>query len=112
MTASEFRKIALSLPEVEENAHMDHPDFRVGGKIFATLGYPDKGSGMVKLFPDQQAALVRAEPKVFAPAAGAWGRKGSTCVNLKNAKAASLRKAMTAAWSARAPKKLAAKYSD
>jgi hypothetical protein len=112
MTAAEFRRIALSLPEAEERAHMDHPDFRVGGKIFATLGYPDKGWGMVKLFPDQQRELLKAHPKAFAPAAGAWGRKGSTCVQLKSAKKTTLKKAMRAAWLNAAPKKLAAKYAE
>jgi YjbR len=75
MTAAEFRRIALSLPEAEERAHMDHPDFRVGGKIFATLGYPDKGWGMVKLFPDQQQEVMKSQPKAFVPAAGAWAGK-------------------------------------
>src|SRR5579862_2417648 len=98
MTATEFRKIALSLPEAEARAHMNHPDFRVAGKIFATLGYPDKGWGMVKLFPDQQAGFMKAEPNAFLPAKGAWGRKGSTCVLLKYAKKTSLRQAMLAAW--------------
>jgi len=111
MTASEFRKIARSLPEVEERAHMDHPDFRVGGKIFATLGYPDKGWGMVKLFPDQQADCIKAEPKVFVPAKGKWGQRGATCVQLKYAKKVSLRRAMLAAWQNAAPKKLSARFS-
>ena len=84
MTAGDFRRIALSFPETMESAHMDHPDFRVGGRIFATLGYPDTGVGMVKLFPDQQEDFVRAEPKVFAPVKGGWGRRGSTHVRLKS----------------------------
>jgi len=53
MTANDFRKLALSLPEAVESAHMHHPDFRVRGKIFATLGYPDKDSGVVKLTPKE-----------------------------------------------------------
>lgn len=110
MTVAEFRKIALSLPEVEQRAHMGHPDFRVGGKIFATLGYPDKSWGMLKLFPDQQAALMKVEPKAFVPAKGAWGRKGATCVQLKYARKISLGKAMRAAWQNTAPRKIAAKY--
>ena len=88
MTAGDFRRMALSFPEAMESAHMDHPDFRVGGRIFATLGYPDTGVGMVKLFPDQQAEFVRAEPKVFAPVKGGWGRRGATHVRLKAAKKA------------------------
>lgn len=110
MTAAEFRRIARSLPEVVESSHMDHPDFRVGAQIFATLGYPDKGWAMVKLFPDQQQNFMKSMPRVFAPANGAWGRKGATLVNLKSAKKAELQKAMLAAWLNTAPKKLAAKY--
>jgi hypothetical protein len=112
MTVSEFRRLALSLPEAVESWHMDHPDFRVAGKVFATLGYPDKGWGMVKLFPDQQESFIKAEPKAFVPAKGSWGRRGSTCVLLKSAKKASLRKAMVAAWLNAAPKLLAAKFSE
>jgi hypothetical protein len=109
MTANEFRRIALSFPEAEERAHMDHPDFRVAGKIFATLGYPDKAWGMVKLFPDQQQSFMKSEPKVFVPAKGAWGKRGSTCVQLKHAKKTTLEKAMAAAWQNAAPKRLASK---
>ena len=73
MTVNQFRRMALNLPEVEELGHMDHPDFRVGGKIFATLGYPDKKWGMVKLTPEQQRIFVPANPQVFVPAPGALG---------------------------------------
>jgi hypothetical protein len=111
MTVAEFRRIALSLPEAVESAHMAHPDFRVAGKIFATLGYPDRSWGMVKLFPDQQQSFMKAEPRVFLPAKGAWGRRGSTCVNLKNAKKQTVQKAMRAAWLNAAPKGLVAKHS-
>jgi hypothetical protein len=76
MTAAEFRRLALSLPGVEESAHMDHPDFRVGGKIFATLGYPDKSWGMVKLFPDQQKEFVAAEPGDVRAGEGRVGQAG------------------------------------
>jgi hypothetical protein len=82
MTANQFRKLALSLPEVVEAAHLHHPDFRVRNKIFATLGYPDERCGMVRLTPDQQAEVLEAEPETFRPAAGAWGRRGSTVVVL------------------------------
>jgi hypothetical protein len=82
MTAAEFRRIALSMPQASESAHMNHPDFRVGGKIFATLGYPDQDHGMVILPPEEQERLVRVQPKTFAPAKGAWGRSGSTSVRL------------------------------
>ncbi|HXA79115.1 MAG TPA: MmcQ/YjbR family DNA-binding protein [Candidatus Acidoferrales bacterium] len=110
MTESDFRKLALSFPEAVESSHMDHPDFRVGGKIFATLGYFDAGWGMVKLMPDQQEEFVKAEPNVFVPAKGYWGRRGATCVQLKSAKKTTLRKALVAAWLNTAPKRLAAKF--
>jgi hypothetical protein len=106
MTAAEFRRIALSFPEAIESAHMAHPDFRVAGKVFATLGYPDTSWGMVKLFPDQQESCMRAEPKAFIPAKGAWGKRGSTCVHLKSARKLTLQKAMRAAWQNAAPKRL------
>jgi hypothetical protein len=97
--------MALSLPEVEERSHMGHPDFRVGGKIFATLPHPDKGVGMVKLTPEQQRVYIQAHPNVFAPAQGAWGLGGSTLVQLKDADPEVLLEAMRAAWLGRAPKK-------
>jgi hypothetical protein len=103
MTAEDFRKIALNLPETEEQEHMHHPDFRVRGKVFATLGYPDEAHGMVKLTPEQQHDYIRSEPDVFAPSKGAWGRAGSTIVKLKAAKKTSVRKALTAAWRNAAP---------
>jgi hypothetical protein len=110
MTAADFRRLALGFLEATESAHMDHPDFRVRGKIFATLGYPETGVGMVKLFPDQQKDFVRAEPKVFAPVNGLWGRRGATYVHLKAAKKASVRRALAAAWRNTAPRKLVAEY--
>ena len=108
MTPDGFRRLALSLPEAIESAHMGHPDFRVGGKIFATLGSPDASYGMVKLRPEQQELFMRVAPDVFAPAKGGWGRAGSTLVVLKCAKVATLRDAMVAAWRNTAPKRLAA----
>jgi hypothetical protein len=109
MTANEFRKLVLSFPEAIESAHMDHPDFRVGGKIFATLGYPDKDSGVVKLTPDEQREFVRSDPNVFQPVKGAWGRRGSTSVHLPAAKIENVRRAVDAAWRNTAPKRLIAK---
>ncbi len=106
MTPSDFRRIALSLPEAEESAHMSHPDFRVGGKIFATLGYPDEDHGMVILPPEEQARFVESHPKVFMPAKGAWGKRGSTTVNLGAVANATLKRAMEIAWRRRAPKDL------
>lgn len=103
MTANEFRKMALSFPDAIEAAHMGHPDFRVGGKIFATLAYPRTDFGMVALTPEQQELFVRTEPKTFRPVPGGWGRKGSTHVLLRTAKRAAVREALTLAWRNRAP---------
>lgn len=105
MTADEFRELALALPEASESAHMDHPDFRVKGKIFATLG-PAGDWGMVKLTPAQQAEYRAAEPHVFRPASGAWGVKGATLVQLDAAQKATVRQALTDAWRNTAPKRL------
>ena len=111
MTAAEFRSLALDLPEAVESAHMDHPDFRVGGKVFATLG-PDEVWGMVKLSPQEQRRLMRAEPRVFSPAAGAWGRGGATIVQLEHAGADTVRGALELAWRNRAPKHIAQRHVD
>lgn len=108
MTADGFRRLALALPETLESAHMGHPDFRAGGKIFATLGYPNAAWGMVKLTVEQQALFLRLAPDAFAPAKGAWGRRGSTTVHLSRASAAIVRDALTAAWRNAASKRLAA----
>ena len=77
---------------------MGHADFRVRNKVFATLGYPDADFAMLKLLPAQQEIVVGAEPEVFSPAAGAWGRKGATLARLKVLKAASARSAIGMAW--------------
>jgi hypothetical protein len=106
MTPSDFRKIALSMPQASESAHMDHPDFRVGGKIFATLGYPDSDHGMVILPPEDQARLVKTYPKIFTPAKGAWGKSGSTSVRLAAVSESTLQRALEIAWRKRAPKRL------
>jgi len=107
MTAEGFRKLALSFPETVESRHMHHPDFRVRGKIFATLGYPNERWGMVKLTPAQQARFVIAHPDVFVPANGAWGRAGSTTVNLRAARKSVLLPALDTAWGNLALKGLA-----
>jgi hypothetical protein len=104
MTASEFRRLALSMPEATEAAHMGHPDFRVGGKIFATLGYPRTRFGVVMLTPEQQELFVRTEPKTFAPVPGGWGKQGSTHVLLRTARKTAVREALNVAWQNRAPK--------
>jgi hypothetical protein len=106
VTANDFRKIALALPETEERAHMSHPDFRVAGKVFATLGYPDKSRGMVKLSPEDQHNFSKDYPDAFIPVKGAWGRRGATSVSLKAADKQTLRKAIDAAWRNTAPKRL------
>jgi hypothetical protein len=98
MTANQFRKLALSLPGVVESSHVNHPDFRVRNKIFATLGYPDERWGMVKLTPDQQAALLRSEPAMFRRAAGALGRNGSTIALLSAITAVRLGPIIRQAW--------------
>jgi hypothetical protein len=111
VTPRQFRRIALSLPDAVEGAHMGHADFRVGGKIFATLGHPDPAYGMVQLKPDQQALLVETSPKVFTPVPGGWGRQGSTHVRLAAAEAATLKNALRMAWTNRALKKPKAEYA-
>jgi hypothetical protein len=110
MTENTFRRMALSLPEAVESAHMNHPDFRVRGKIFATLGYPSKGWGMVKLTLEEQQRFVQDEPEVFLPAAGAWGARGSTTVDLANASKETVFTALVAAWRNAAPMGLAAEF--
>lgn len=105
MTADDFRRIALSLPDAIESAHMNHPDFRANGRIFATLHYPEDGWGMVKLPPGQQQEFVELEPSTFVPVKGAWGRQGCTNVRLKTVKEETLRGALTLAWQGTAKKK-------
>ena len=106
MTANDFRRLALAHPETEERQHMDHPDFRVAGKIFATLGYPDRSRGMVKLSPEDQHNFSKDHPDTFVPVKGTWGRRGATSVDLKAAKKQVLAKAIEAAWRNTAPKRL------
>lgn len=87
------------MPGAEEHSHMDHPDFRAGGRVFATLGYPDEEWGMVKLSPEEQNNFVQAEPLAFVPVRGAWGLRGCTSVRLQKAKSISVRRALQIAWS-------------
>jgi len=98
MSVPRFRQIALSLPDAVEGAHQGHADFRIGSRVFATLGYPDDAWGMVKLTPEQQSILVESEPEIFRPVPGGWGRQGSTNVRLAKADAVTLRSALTMAW--------------
>jgi len=109
MTAAQFRRLALSLPETVESSHFSHPDFRVRNRVFATLGYPDPRYGMVRLTPEHQKELVRAAPESFRPAAGAWGRSGSTIVLLSAIDVASVLPVLQNAWENVAAKDLARK---
>jgi len=102
-TPSDFRRIALSLPQTEERKHMNHPDFRVAGKIFATLSYPNKQFAMVKLTPIQQEEFVVSHPTSFRPVNGAWGRKGATSVLLAKATKRAIKEALLTAWRNHAP---------
>jgi hypothetical protein len=97
MTIDEFRKMALEIPSSVERSHMNHPDFRVAGKIFASLGVPDESWGMVKLTREQQRAFIEKASEVFKPCSGAWGRQGYTNVYLPSANATILRAALDAA---------------
>jgi hypothetical protein len=108
MTGDEFRKLALEIPGAVERSHMNHPDFRVAGKIFASLGVPDENCGMVKLTPQAQRAFIEKAPKVFRPCSGAWGRQGATNVYLPSAKSRIVGAALDAAAKnvARAKKKI------
>lgn len=111
MTPDDYRSLALGFPDAEERSHMGHPDFRVGGKIFATL-WPDDDWGMVKLTPDQQAEFIQQYPKTFEPISGGWGAKGATRVILPKANTTAVRLALAAAWRNTAPKKLLAKFDQ
>lgn len=104
MSSSRFRSIALGLPDAVEGAHQGHADFRIGKRIFATLGHPDEAWGMVKLSPGQQSVLVESEPEIFRPVPGGWGRQGNTNVRLAKADPTTLRSALTMAWQNIAPK--------
>ena len=110
MTPDAFRKLALALPEAIEASHMNHPDFRMNGHIFASLASKGEESAMVKILIEHQSELVEAFPGAFEPAAGAWGRAGCTMVFLPKAKAGVVKGAIEEAW-ALAQKKPASKRS-
>jgi hypothetical protein len=97
MTPAAFRKLALSFEGTVAGAHGGHADFRSGGKIFATMGYPDGRHAMVKLTPDQQRLLVDAEPAMFLPVKGGWGLRGATNVRLAAIDARTARSALAMA---------------
>ena len=106
MTAASFRRIALGLPEAVEGSHFGNADFRVGGKIFATLALESEGYGVLLLTPEQQAGMVEDDPKIFSPVPGGWGRKGSTRVLLAEVAPDILESALRTAWLRQAPKRL------
>ena len=108
MSAAALRKLALALPEAAESAHMGQPDFRVRGKIFASLHRSDDFV-VVMLAPEQQAHLMAAEPDIFSPAVGAWGRQGWTRVDLKSDRT-TMQSALLAGWRNVAPKRVVAAY--
>jgi hypothetical protein len=109
VTASDFRRIALSLEGAEEGSHMGAADFRVGGRIFATLAAERHGYGNLMLNPEQQAAFIAEQPDVFLPVAGTWGRNGATHVRLGVASADILAGALRCAWRLRIEKNLNAR---
>ena len=108
MSPQNFRTLALTLPDTEEGSHMGHPDFRVRGKIFASLDSPGPGFGMVKLAPKDQAAFLKSHPDIFTPATGAWGAAGATHIQLGRGGVdkQTLAAALQAAWRNVAPKTL------
>ena len=111
MNAEGFRRLALALPEAVESSHMGHPDFRVGGKIFATLDQSG-ARGMAKLTPDQQEVLMSAEPDVFTPCAGAWGLRGATYLILAAAEEDVARAALRLAWLNTAAPRIQARFPE
>ncbi len=97
MTPDDFRDLALGLEGAIERSHMNHPDFRVNGRIFATL-HGDSIWGTVMITPEEQRALIRMKGKSFVPSAGAWGRSGCTNVHLATAEEGTVRGALIMAW--------------
>src|SRR5580658_4102907 len=101
MTAKDFRRIALSLEGAEEGSHMGSADFRVGGRIFATLASESQGYGNLMLTPEQQAAFVGEQPEIFLPIHGGWGESGATHIRLAAANDDQLTGALRTAWKLR-----------
>jgi hypothetical protein len=97
MSPSDFRTLALAIPDAVESAHCNHPDFRLGGKVFASLGAPDEDWAMVKLTPEQQADFLERAPDALQPCSGAWGRSGCTNIHLASAQKTLVRQALEAA---------------
>jgi len=109
ITLSEARKLALTLPEVEEKSHFNQPDFRVKGKIFAVL-HAESNEIMVKLSIIDQSVFCAIDKSVIYPVPGGWGRKGATLINLKKVRRGIFMDALITAWQTTAPVKLVAKY--
>ena len=109
MTAADFRRIALSLDGAEEGSHMGAVDFRVGGRIFATLASVKEGFGNLMLTPEIQSEFVADAPDVFLAVAGGWGRMGATHIRLAKATREVLTGALRTAWQVRVEKKAASK---
>ena len=109
MLPDDVRALALMLPETVAGAHSGNPDFRVGGRIFATL-WVEEARVVLRLAPEHQAMLVEGEPDLFCPVAGAWGRRGWTSLDLDAADEETLRAALLAAWRATAPEAISAAY--
>jgi hypothetical protein len=109
MKPSDFRRIALSLEDAEEGSHMGQADFRVGGRIFATLASQKQGYGNLMLTPEQQAEFVQELPEVFLPVPGGWGRNGATHIRLAKANEDLLTGALRTAWKLRIEKNTGAK---
>lgn len=105
----DVRALASMLPETVEGAHQGHPDFRVGGRIYATL-WTDEERVVVKLMPELQAELIEDEPDAFEPVPGTWGVRGWTSLDLYAAEEETLRRALLAAWRTVAPPSLVARY--
>jgi hypothetical protein len=108
MTADEARALALSLPGAEESSHFDTPDFRVRGKIFATLTEPHRM--VVRIDPNDQAVLLAADPETFSPCPGAWGLKGWTIVQLASVDPEVLHDLLVDSWRRLVPRKVAAAF--
>src|ERR1700761_8132808 len=109
MTEEDFRRIALSFEGAEESAHMGAADFRVGGRIFATLAHASAGYGNLMLTPEAQHILIATRPDVYLPVAGGWGRMGSTHIRLDAADEETLTEGLQIAWSLRVRKNQTAK---
>jgi len=104
MNTADFRRIALSLEGAEEGSHMGSPDFRVGGRIFATLASQSQGYGNLMLTPEQQGMFIEERPELLLPIAGGWGRMGSTHIRLAVANEDVLEGALRTAWKLRIEK--------